>query len=943
MLVWLCTGAASAQSAAPRSAEEILADTDLVVAGTVQEAHAEWLDRSVGSIATVYSLKLQHTVFDHRALVAGLRDADGLRLRFAGGEIGDQGFRIAGVPAMTVGETVVLFVSARDLGSACPLAGGAAGLFRVSSTNTVCDAAGSPVTRRYLSTEEDRPGGFTCADFLQEVARARPLVNALQSPRGGSTRQSDCGVPICQPIRVAPEDRRDPPHPSGAIPAPITGGTRRAAASGGGGCQNPNGVRPLFGYSLTIPDLYSAPSPWRAAVRRGIGRWRTYASGVFFDYVGTHNTYGFFNGFNDFAFADDAGMQTAYGITFGSYITYTALRTVRQNHQWNIVEADILARFDAGWTTDPQQAHLGRAYLLEGIFARELGYAVGMDRQGNCAPNSNCNSVMNNGPGPIDLLSALVAAPYRVDIEKLLAPDMYPLNSTNITDFGIHLFRTVGGPTGIPGGVRAAWASHPASVTRGNSFALQGFSAEHLIGVGSAPTVEFRLTPARGSLAGAIVCNRVQLPFLSNSSIVTNASVTVPGHTPPGSYHLAAVVVSPDGNAHNDVSWSGSPLRVDLPLHTLRVDAAPAPTRTIVTFSVNGGPHQDHWTPVAQNHPEGTGLDLWAIPLANRRPFDRWIVDGVPQTPGNVHTRVTMNAAHTLVAQYGAPFLYGSYRAYGTGCGGSTTCASLNGSAPSLAGLTVPTRRRFALQLAGLPPTVVTSAELRIRANRSLSIPIEIQAQDPATGGPSGVTLASTTLQASTQSVWQRATFANPVTLPAGDYFLLLESPGPELELPVAASGNLGNHHVEIAPGNWVGPFALEWAWRILCPGAGPTLTNVGTPEIGRPVTIRLDQAPPAHQAFLMTGFSNTSWGPRPLPFSLDPLGAPGCSVLASCEVVDSVTTSSIGTASVTLRIPGSLQFYGARFYNQWAVLDPSANPLGLRLSNAGSGFVGHP
>lgn len=89
---------------------------------------------------------------------------------------------------------------------------------------------------------------------------------------------------------------------------------------------------------------------------------------------------------------------------------------------------------------------------------------------------------------------------------------------------------------------------------------------------------------------------------------------------------------------------------------------------------------------------------------------------------------------------------------------------------------------------------------------------------------------------------------------------------------------------------------------------------------------------------FLLLGVSKALWGGLPLPFDCGPIGMPGCSILASGDLVLGVS-HSLGRGEVTFRVPWEI---GRRIYAQGGALDGPANPLGIVLSNAGEMVIGY-
>ncbi|MFN8825907.1 MAG: hypothetical protein ACK501_13120 [Planctomycetota bacterium] len=138
------------------------------------------------------------------------------------------------------------------------------------------------------------------------------------------------------------------------------------------------------------------------------------------------------------------------------------------------------------------------------------------------------------------------------------------------------------------------------------------------------------------------------------------------------------------------------------------------------------------------------------------------------------------------------------------------------------------------------------------------------------------------------------------------------------------------------------GPLATYGTFGAGCAGwAGtPWLTSNGDrPVLGQPFSVFLYNLPPDHSTLMCLGLSNTSWGGVPLPFALDALGAPGCSLLVSADVLVPVFNWA-GYATWTWVVPSVPALAGLAFHNQAAAID-HANVLGLVFTNGGHGVIG--
>ena len=107
-----------------------------------------------------------------------------------------------------------------------------------------------------------------------------------------------------------------------------------------------------------------------------------------------------------------------------------------------------------------------------------------------------------------------------------------------------------------------------------------------------------------------------------------------------------------------------------------------------------------------------------------------------------------------------------------------------------------------------------------------------------------------------------------------------------------------------------------------------------GSPAVGQSgFTVTLDGAPPFAPSLLVLGLSGTSWQGLPLPFALDPFGAPGCWLAVSVDTSLLTLADATGFAQIILAVPSDAQLVGGTLYSQWAVLNPAANPLGIQTA----------
>lgn len=117
-------------------------------------------------------------------------------------------------------------------------------------------------------------------------------------------------------------------------------------------------------------------------------------------------------------------------------------------------------------------------------------------------------------------------------------------------------------------------------------------------------------------------------------------------------------------------------------------------------------------------------------------------------------------------------------------------------------------------------------------------------------------------------------------------------------------------------------------------PGAIVTLGNAGLPALGSTLRVTLDGAAQNSVAILWLGAqsSNITLG----------TAAPGCSLYTSFDLaLGAIATGPTGYGGIHAPLPSDPFLSGLRFYNQWLVLDASANRIGVTLSNGGAGVIG--
>ena len=138
-----------------------------------------------------------------------------------------------------------------------------------------------------------------------------------------------------------------------------------------------------------------------------------------------------------------------------------------------------------------------------------------------------------------------------------------------------------------------------------------------------------------------------------------------------------------------------------------------------------------------------------------------------------------------------------------------------------------------------------------------------------------------------------------------------------------------------------LGPLASYSTTGTGCVGTGGTPTlqaaNGTLPVAGSQFNVQVSGMPWNTFSFMFLGTQNASYAGVPLPFDLAPVGAPGC-VLRTPGTYLYGFPNVLGTGLWTYNVP---YLPGQTFYNQAIIFDPTANSLGLTVSNVGEATIG--
>lgn len=135
-------------------------------------------------------------------------------------------------------------------------------------------------------------------------------------------------------------------------------------------------------------------------------------------------------------------------------------------------------------------------------------------------------------------------------------------------------------------------------------------------------------------------------------------------------------------------------------------------------------------------------------------------------------------------------------------------------------------------------------------------------------------------------------------------------------------------------------PFGAGCSGSAGTPILAPVAAAANLPWLGGQLELELSPLPLLAPAALLVGVSRTAWQGSSLPFSLGPIGMPGCALLVSDEALLWMSGSS-GRATLVLPVPAITSLVGGEFHVQSLVLDPTANSTGAIMSNGVTSRIG--
>lgn len=294
--------------------------------------------------------------------------------------------------------------------------------------------------------------------------------------------------------------------------------------------------------------------------------------------------------------------------------------------------------------------------------------------------------------------------------------------------------------------------------------------------------------------------------------------------------------------------------------------------------------------------------------------------------------------------------LLGSFTTFGLGCTGTGSlpalCNALNPNGGSLVNRRASYRFAYGANTARRLKLAAFEVFSQSDTGGNETVPTAIYAAD-ASGKPTGTPLVTGTMTIGPTPGFYR-TYLN-VTIPEGRFFVSVDHRGNKTTISNLTSGpgiTSGSGYY-FSGGNW--NLSSTWAgtpsYRIYCEGGGgpaePRMSGTGVPSIGDSYSVDISQGRANANAILATGASTTLWGSIPLPFSLAPFSAPGCSLLVDGILQIGTQLDTTGAGSLNLTLPNDKSLVGAKLHHQWYVIDAPANPLGIVVSGGATSTIG--
>lgn len=300
-----------------------------------------------------------------------------------------------------------------------------------------------------------------------------------------------------------------------------------------------------------------------------------------------------------------------------------------------------------------------------------------------------------------------------------------------------------------------------------------------------------------------------------------------------------------------------------------------------------------------------------------------------------------------------------SYTLYGTGCNGAgvSHCIRQNDQNPSHRLASLPNEYAYPVIHGGTQPMQIVGFDMFTRSNSGLPVTgnTAIYLDNAGAGTtvhsiPALTAAATGTITVTGTVGWFTTIVEPPVIVQPGEAFWLGADAFSMIAPPQSNGGTPSPATI-----HWRRPTYMANAWnasgsvslpilRVHCAGGTvdvPALTNSGNPRLGQQFTLQIG-GEPFLPAFLIWAFDDSAWLSLPIPVDLALLGAPGCFVWTSSDAPVFLFLDAQGQASFAATVPNQPVLAGFRFFNQVAATSPLANPVGIAVTNAGTGLIGN-
>ena len=302
-----------------------------------------------------------------------------------------------------------------------------------------------------------------------------------------------------------------------------------------------------------------------------------------------------------------------------------------------------------------------------------------------------------------------------------------------------------------------------------------------------------------------------------------------------------------------------------------------------------------------------------------------------------------------LLSAVALPAQTASYNTFGTGCASSVSqCPSSNADI-TVATATTSTHNTNIFAHPITPKTSLVVLGFRYFNKAVGSAPVTVKTEiykADAAGKPKNPPVATSTMVVTPVHRWHVTKFSAPILIKPNEKFFISHLGGNRVTWSWKNGGTRSVHYWHPPTSTtWNGPFtSVAWAWQVDCAGGKKitSLGNTGVPKLGNSFSVDLSNAKPSTAAVLTFGASKTKFLALNLPLSMAPFGASGCSLNTSIEGLGTTAVGTQGTANVKILVPNSKTLLGVNFHNQFIVVDPAANSMGLSFSNGGTGVVGN-